>query len=200
MSKSSVLKNLQRLALLGLLAATGSAMADGTIYRCHALSGDLVFQDKPCNTSTATREARNNSAGDVVAVAPPPGEQDSGTPAIEHYARYLDFVSRDRREQQAVDAADAARLYARAEADRASAEAARPACDAYASSGECLNPDYEPPYAFFLPQPRYSSYHAPYRPAVPAKPISKGPRPLGPNQPPQRSTRSARSEILSLAP
>lgn len=196
--------------LLTALALSGSAFpaaAQTSIYRCHALNGNLVFQDRPCNTAAGTREARTDHEGEVISIAPAPVQD--GTPAVERYTRYLDFVSKDRREQQAADEARAERLRAAADADRAAAErSAATACSARGPDGSCLSDGYDPPYAFFLPQPHRSYYQGPYlhpNPpytghAVAPAPIRRGPRPLGPNQPPAAPTRDARSEILSLAP
>ncbi|GAC1631863.1 MAG: hypothetical protein NVS9B10_25690 [Nevskia sp.] len=177
-------------AALALLLSCAGLRAQGTIYRCHALSGALLFQDRPCNAVPGTREARANSAGEVVATAPPPVQ--SGTSAAEHYSRYLDFVSKDRREQQAADEAETARLRAEAAADRAEAAATAPAgrtavpgCQLFGPDGECVASVYAPlVYPYYLPPSHRPVYHGPYR--TPA-----------PKPPPKRD---ARSEILSLAP
>lgn len=195
-------------AALALLVAALPAAAQSTIYRCHALDGRLVFQDKPCNATDGTREAAANSEGEAMAVAPTPPQE--GTSAAEHYNRYLDFLARDRREQQAADEAETARLRAQAEADRAAAAAAppplRPAdCGIVDADGNCVASGYGfvLPYGYgygYGPHPhRRPDYRdGPYR-SPPDNPRT-GPRPPGPNPPPQPRTRDARSEILSLSP
>ena len=173
-----------------------SALAQGTIYRCHALNGDLQFQDKPCNTAAGTREAKNNSEGEIIPAAPPPA--DDATPVVERYTRYLDLVARDRREQQAADEASAARLKAQTEAERPPALAARSYrsdCSLFGPSGECVESAYQPPHAFFLQQPHYPRYPGPYR----APPPVRDPRSDDhPYNPPPRVPRDARAEILQI--
>lgn len=177
------------------LSCAESTPAQGTIYRCHALNGDLLFQDKPCNAASGTREARANVEGDVVAIAPPPAQ--TGTSAAEHYSRYLDFVSKDRREQQAADEAQAARLRAQAAADRAEAAATTPApasCAILGPDGACVASAYAPLYPYYAPVVRRPPYQGPYR----TPPAAQGnPRSTASNPAPKRD---ARSEILSLAP
>lgn len=195
--------------LLLCAAFARPAAADSTIYRCHALDGKLVFQDRPCNTVGGTREAAANSEGEQIHVAPTPPQE--GTSAAEHYNRYLDFVSRDRREQQAADEAEADRLRAEAEADRAAAAAEAPAarspsnCSLFGPDGECVASGYLLPYGYLPPPHRHPHppYHGPYRPPAPSvtpdnQPFT--PRPVGPNPPPKRPSRDPRSEILSLTP
>lgn len=187
---------------VAVLVAAGPVAAERAIYRCHTLEGALLFQDKPCNTVATTREAASDREGEIVATAT--AASGSGTPAAENYARYLEFLSKDRREQQAADEAETARLRARAEADRAAAESAAPArsaCTRADGTGACGIASYtELPYAYVLPVPVYPYHHGPIRaPATPV-PDRQTPRPLGPNQPPRPPLRDARSEILSLAP
>jgi hypothetical protein len=92
-----------------LLAAL-PAFAGSTIYRCHALNGALLFQDRPCNQVPGTREAQAGQEGEVVPPAPPPAE-DGGT-ASGRYTRLIDEADRQQRAQAEADAAEARRLRA----------------------------------------------------------------------------------------
>ena len=171
----------------------------GSIYRCHSLSGALVFQDRPCRTAAGTREAARQTDGERLEVTAPPAAE-AGTPAAEHYARYLEQVAADQREQRAADAAATARLQASAEADRAAAERSRAeACIGPEAASRCGIETVDAPRVFYAEPWRLPERHAPRHPVSP-EPARREPRPVGPNEPPRPPLRDARSEILSLSP
>jgi hypothetical protein len=90
---SAGMMSLAGLVLLGLTMGLASiALAQSTIYRCHGLDGQLIFQDKPCDQLANTREARRGSTGEIIPNAPPPPAAE-GPPLVERYERYLDAQS-----------------------------------------------------------------------------------------------------------
>lgn len=176
-----------------------AAAARGSIYRCHALSGALLFQDRPCRTAPGTREAARQADGERLELMAAPAA-DAGTPAAEHYARYLEQLAATRREQLAADAAASARLQAGAEADRAAAERARAeACTRPEAAAPCGIEAIDALRVFYAEPWRLPPRPAP-RPQATAEPARRVPRPRGPNEPPRPPLRDARSEILSLSP
>ena len=146
-----------------LLAAL-PAFAGSTIYRCHALNGALLFQDRPCNQVPGTREAQAGQEGEVVPPAPPPAE-DGGT-ASGRYTRLIDEADRQQRAQAEADAAEARRLRAEraAAAPPQIAIPSTPECRSYGANGDCLD-------AFY---PAYGVY------PVPAPPQQQRPPPPSP--------------------
>ena len=168
------------------------------IYRCHALDGSQRFQDRPCRSEPGTREAAKAEDGERLALPPPPAD-DEGTPAREHYARYLEQLAATQREQRDAEAAANARLQAQAEADRAAAERARAeACVPRADRSGCSDDGFATPPLFYAWRP-LPPVHA-LRPPTPVEPPRRLPRPIGPNEAPRPPLRDARSEILSLSP
>lgn len=190
------------MAIMVLIAAVLSPLragqAEGSIYRCHTRSGALLFQDRPCRTAAGTREADARTEGERLIVMASPAA-DAGTPAAEHYARYLEQLAADQCAQRAADAAATARLQASAEADRAAAERARAeACSAAEAAPRCAVETVDALRVFYAEPWRLPQWPA-LRPP-PAEPVRRGPRPVGPNEAPRPPLRDARSEILSLSP
>ena len=151
-------KSVKRIAFSLLTALPACVWSASPIYRCHALNGALLFQDKPCTQVPGTREAKAGKEGEVVPPAPPPAE-DAGT-ANGRYARVIDQAERDRQTQAAADEAEAKRL--RAERAAASVLAptpppSAPTCRGYGVNGECLDAYY----------PGYGAYPYPPPPRVP---------------------------------
>ena len=155
--------------------------ASSSVYRCQALDGSTLFQDRPCNQSAATREAQQGREGARISVdAPPPAED--GATAAARYRRYLDQVDADRRINAEADAALAARLRAEAELERARQTPAVPETDPDRGVDRWL--------PVYLPYRGRPIYHPPvFEPPPPAP----GPRPT---RPPPREPRDIRSEIL----
>lgn len=159
-------------------ACSAAAQSDGTIYRCHsAKDGALIFQDRPCNKVPGTQEAARNAEGAVVPPAPPPAED--GAAAAERYGRYLDSLAADREAQKAADLAEAARLRAKADAERAAQTPAPSApagvCTLIGSNDECLA--YGTDYGYG----GYSGYgYPPYRGPYRRPPVERRPPPTKP--------------------
>lgn len=148
--------------LIAALAVSGGSAAQATIYRCHALDGQLLFQDKPCDQVAGTLEARKGSAGEIIPNAPPAPAVE-GPDLTERYEHYLDAQAERRAKEAAARPA--------APADPAPAAAARSA-----SSGR----DGAEPYA------GYSEGYYPY----PVYPYPVYPNP-GQNPRPVRQTPQA---------
>jgi hypothetical protein len=95
------------LCVLGACVQPVVQAQQATIYRCHALSsGQLMFQDKPCDQVAGTREAQKGSAGDIIPNAAPAPETD-GPALTERYENYLDKESARRAAEAAATPAAA---------------------------------------------------------------------------------------------
>lgn len=161
--------------------ASVPAPAGSSVYRCQALDGSTLFQDRPCNQSAATREAQQGREGTRIdAAAPPPAED--GAAVAARYRRYLDQVDADRRITAEADAAQAARLRAEAELEAARQVPAEPDHDHQVDADRWL-----PVYLPYRGRP----IHRP--PVVEPPPPPPGPRPT---RPPPREPRDVRAEIL----
>lgn len=178
-------------ALLFIGTVDAQPLAGSAVYRCHALDGSTLFQDRPCNQSAGTREAAQGQEGiRINADAPPPAED--GAVAAARYRRYLDQVDADRRIAAEADTARAERL--RAEAQVESAHADR---DSFEGPGDDVdNDEFDSDrwLPVFLPGGRRFGGR-PIRPPMIAAPppAPSGPRPT---RPPPREPRDIRSEIL----
>lgn len=163
-------------------AAPAYPAADGGIYRCRALDGSALFQDRPCHLNAGTREAAQGRAGERLDdLAAPPAED--GAVAAARYRRYLEQLAADRRLAAAADLARAERLKA-----EAALEAARqpPAADAGdATESERWLPLYLPQFGRPI-----------HRPPVIAPPPPTPPSGSRPTRPPPREPRDVRAEIL----
>lgn len=159
-------------------------LASGAVYRCRALDGSTLFQDRPCNQSAATHESLTGGTGTrIEADAPPPAED--GAAVAARYQRYLDQVDADRRSAAEADTARAARLRAEADVE-------------YARREREPEPVREDDYGFESNRwlPVYLPGGRPIRrpPIIVPPPVPPpGPRPT---RPPPREPRDIRSEIL----
>lgn len=185
------------LLLLALTGALRPVAAGDDIYRCQALNGTPIFQDKPCNQAAGTREARDGREGVRLPAAPPPAEE--AAIVAERYRRYLDQVGSDRREQAAADTAAAERLRAEAAAESEPQGRDEVCDDPYVVEADqrCREQGWssERIYPVFVP----------FRPMRPRPPIID-PRPpvvaplpgegTRPTRPPPRIPRDPRAEIL----
>lgn len=177
----SALLALSALASAQPLRPESAAPAGSSVYRCQALDGSTLFQDRPCNQSAATREAQQGREGTRInADAPPPAED--GAAVAARYRRYLDQVEADRRIAADADAAQAARLRAEAELEAARQARAEPDHDHEADADRWL-----PVYLPYRGRPIYRP------PVVEPPPPPPGPRPT---RPPPREPRDVRAEIL----
>lgn len=194
MNTRSMLSVLTLPLLAGMLP---SAAAGDDIYRCQALDGTPIFQDKPCSQAAGTREARDGREGVRLPSAPPPAEE--AAVVAERYRRYLDQAGSDRREQAAADVAAAERL--RAEA----AAAPEPqAWDENCGDPYVVEADQRCRDRGWSSEVIYPVY-VPFRPARPRPPVIS-PRPpvvaplpgegTRPTRPPPRVPRDPRAEIL----
>ncbi|WP_293387294.1 DUF4124 domain-containing protein [Nevskia sp.] len=189
--------SISTLLLLALTGVLRPAWAGDDIYRCQALNGTPIFQDRPCNQAAGTREARDGSAGVRLPSAPPPAEE--AAVVAERYRRYLDQAGHDRREQAAADTAAAERLRAEAAAAPAPQERDGVCDDPYVVEADqrCRDQGWssERIYPVFVP----------FRPIRPRPPVIS-PRPpvvaplpgegTRPTRPPPRIPRDPRAEIL----
>ncbi|WP_439639360.1 hypothetical protein [Nevskia sp.] len=166
----------------GDAAAPAVPAADRGIYRCRALDGSALFQDRPCHLNAGTLEAREGGAGERLDdLAAPPAED--GAVAAARYRRYLEQLAAERRIAADADLARAERLKA-----EAALEAARspPAAEAGgAVESERWLPLYLPRFGRPIHRPPVI---APPPPAPPS-----GPRPT---RPPPREPRDVRAETL----
>lgn len=166
----------------GSAAAPAAVAADGGIYRCRALDGSVLFQDRPCHLNAGTREAREGRAGvRVDALAAPPAEE--GAVAAARYRRYLEQLAADRRLAADADLARAERLKA-----EAALEATRQV--PVVQTGDATESDRWLP--LYLPRFGRPIHHPPVIAPSPPTPPS-GPRPT---RPPPREPRDVRAEIL----
>ncbi|MBA4286452.1 MAG: hypothetical protein C0434_13080 [Xanthomonadaceae bacterium] len=156
--------------------------AGSMVYRCQALDGSTLFQDRPCNQTAATREAQQGREGRRIDAAAPPPAGD-GAAVAARYRRYLDQVEADRRinAEAEADAARAARLRAEAELEAARRPAAEPERDA----------DRDRWLPVYLPYRGRPIRRPPVVEPPPAPP--PGPRPT---RPVPREPRDVRAEIL----
>jgi len=170
-------------------AATPSA---NSVYRCRALDGSTLFQDRPCHQSAATVEARSGAEGTRInADAPPPAEDPAAVTA--RYRRYLDQVEADRRIAAEADTARAARLKAEAEVESARRDDERWLDDCDRDGFGC-DPGFESNR--WLPVFFGNGGRPIRRPPIiqPQPPVpAPGPRPT---RPLPREPRDVRSEIL----
>lgn len=172
-------------------AAPPSAVAaEGVaVYRCRALDGSTLFQDRPCHQSPQTVEAARGQDGERLLIdAPPPAED--GEIAAERYRRWL-------AQQAAAEAAAAAtaetaeKARAQAERDIAAREACAPLRDCDGAEPTAVIERYWP---VFVPGTRPRRRPPIFdEPGQRPRPPPPGPRPL---RPPPRVPRDARAEIL----
>lgn len=163
-------------------AAPAAPAADRGIYRCRALDGSALFQDRPCHLNAGTLEAREGGAGERLdSLAAPPAED--GAVAAARYRRYLEQLAAERRLAADADLARAERLKA-----EAALQAARlpPAAEA---SGAVESERWLPLYL-----PRFG--RPIHRPPVMAPPPPAPPSGPRPTRPPPREPRDVRAEIL----
>lgn len=163
-------------------AAPAAPAADRGIYRCRALDGSALFQDRPCHLNAGTLEARDGGAGERLdSLAAPPAED--GAVAAARYRRYLEQLAAERRLAADADLARAERLKVEAALEAARSPPAAEAGDAVES--ERWLPLYLPRFGRPIHRPPVI---APPPPAPPS-----GPRPT---RPPPREPRDVRAEIL----
>lgn len=185
------------LLLLALTGALRPVAAGDDIYRCQALNGTPIFQDKPCNQAAGTREARDGREGVRLPSAPPPAEE--AAVVAERYRRYLDQAGHDRRERAAADTAAAERLRAEAAAEPEPQDRDGVCDDPYVVEADqrCRDQGWssERIYPVFVPfrpiRPRPPVVSP--RPPVVAPLLGEGTRPT---RPPPRIPRDPRAEIL----
>lgn len=159
--------------LLASALPLSPAAAQGAIYRCHSLTGTLIFQDKPCDQVATTREAREGSAGELVpAAAAPASGDDSGPDLAERYRRVLETQNLER--QSGASSAPSGPQVTIVPSTGVRQPASSPAPETYSGYGysgysEGVYPaaPYYPPYRYNERRPSSGDTAASYDPRTP---------------------------------